>query len=156
MKRIFFVIFAAALLQLNSFSAFAEQQLNLDDDGIILHGYDPVSYFTGEPAEGSRDITYDYKGGRYLFVTQENLEKFVSNPEKYRFAYGGYCAWAMLEGEKVDVDPERFKKINGVIYLFYNTFFTDTLEKWNALAEQESEKNLIAKADEWWKQITGK
>ncbi len=31
----------------------------------------------------------------------------------------------MLEGEKVDVDPERYKRIDGVVNLFYNTFFTE-------------------------------
>ena len=154
MKRIIFVIFAAVLLQLYSFSAVAEQQLNLDDEGVMLHGYDPVSYFAGAPVEGSKDISYDYQGGRYLFATEENLEIFVRNPEMYPFAYGGYCAWAMLEGEKVDVDPERFKKINNIIYLFYNTFFTDTLDKWNNLAEKESEKKLIYRADEQWLKLT--
>jgi hypothetical protein len=90
----------------------------------------------------------------YLFATEENRGEFISNQEKYRFAYGGYCAWVMLEGEKVDVDPERFKKIDGVVYLFYNTFFTDTLNKWNRLAAEESEQSLIIRADEKWRDLT--
>ena len=151
--RMFLVTFTVIVLQLHNISAVAGQQLNLDDEGIMLHGYDAVSYFTGSPVEGRKDIAYDYKGGRYLFATQDNLEKFVNNPETYHFAYGGYCAWAMLEGEKVDVDPERYKMINGVVYLFYNTFFTDTLEKWNDLAEKESEQKLVERANGWWQKM---
>lgn len=153
MIRLFFVISTVVLLQVSSFSAVAEQQFNLDDEGRALHGYDPVSYFTGTPEKGNGAISHDYHKVKYLFASQENLEEFLRNPEKYQFAYGGYCAWAMLEGEKVDVDPERYKMINGVVYLFYNTFFTDTLEKWNDLAEKESEQKLVERANGWWQKM---
>jgi YHS domain-containing protein len=140
-------------LQFCVFAALAEQQINLDSKGRVLHGYDPVSYYTGTPVKGIKDISYEYQGVRYLFASRENREEFIGNPGKYRFAYGGYCAWAMLDGEKVDVDPERFKQIDGVIYLFYNTFFTDTLDKWNGLADKESEPSLISRADEQWQKL---
>jgi YHS domain-containing protein len=141
-------------LQMSVNSALAMQHINLDSQGKALHGYDPVSYFMGKPEKGDGAISYEGKDGKYLFVSEKNREVFVANPDKYRFAYGGYCAWAMLEGEKVDVDPERYKEIDGVIYLFYNTFFTDTLDKWDALAEKESEQKLVERADRWWQKLT--
>jgi YHS domain-containing protein len=153
MSRIFLIILFAILLQFSSVFAIAGQPFNLDDKGRALHGYDPVSYYTDTPEKGNSAITHEYQGVQYHFASQENREKFVNSPEKYQFAYGGYCAWAMLEGQKVDVDPERYKKVNGVVYLFYNTFFTDTLDKWNDLAEKETEQKLISRADDHWRQI---
>ena len=153
MSRVFSTMLFVVLLQFSGAFAAVGQPLNLDDKGSALHGYDPVSYYTDKPEKGSSAISHEYRGAQYLFVNQENREKFVNNPGKYRFAYGGYCAWAMLEGEKVDVDPERFKRVNGVVYLFYNTFFTDTLDKWNALADKETEQKLISRADEHWRQL---
>ncbi len=153
MNRIIFALLTIFILQFGAFSALAAQQINLDNEGRALHGYDPVSYFSGEPKKGSKEISYEYQKGRYLFASNENREAFIASPEKYRIAYGGYCAWAMLEGEKVDVDPERFKTIDGVVYLFYNTFFTDTLKKWNKLAGNEPEQELIDRANGWWMKI---
>ena len=74
-------------------------------------------------------------------------------PEKYLPAYGGWCAWAMLDGEKVDVNPERFKIIDGINYLYYDGFWGNTLKKWNKLAEKGSEAALVRQAGGHWQKI---
>jgi YHS domain-containing protein len=113
---------------------------------LALNGYDPVSYFDGEPREGANAFTFNYKGIRYQFINAANLNKFKSNPEKYEPAYGGWCAFAMGEtGEKVKVDPETFKIIDGRVYLFYNFWGNNTLEDWT-----EKEKKLKQAADKNW------
>ena len=48
-------------------------------------------------------------------------------------------------GEKVKVDPETFKILDGKLYLFYNFWGNDTLETWN-----NNEKKLKAIADHNW------
>jgi YHS domain-containing protein len=112
-----------------------------------LEGYDPVSYFDGKPLEGDEKFTTTFKGVVYLFSNVNNLNKFKATPEKFEPAYGGWCAYAMGEtGEKVKVDPETFKIINGTLYLFYNFWGTNTLEDWN-----ENEKKLKETADKNWK-----
>jgi YHS domain-containing protein len=117
---------------------------------IALEGYDPVSYFDNEPVEGEDDIKYAYKGITYLFASAANLNKFKANPDKYEPAYGGWCAYAMGEtGEKVKIDPETFKILDGKLYLFYNFWGTNTLETWN-----KSEKALKTKGDQNWKKIS--
>lgn len=122
------------------------KQFNLEKD-LALQGYDPVSYFTGEPAEGKKEISYLFKGVRYYFVNPGNREKFISNQEKYEPAYGGWCAYAMGEkGEKVKVDPGTFKIIGGKVYLFYNFWGNNTLDDWN-----ENEGQLKSSADSQWK-----
>ncbi len=119
---------------------------------IALDGYDPVSYFDNKPQEGSESIRTIYKGITYLFSSQNNLTKFKSNPDKYEPAYGGWCAYAMGEsGEKVKVDPETFKIIDGKLYLYYNFWGNNTLESWN-----KNEAKLKQAGDRNWKNVSSK
>ncbi|CAN0503583.1 unnamed protein product, partial [Phaeothamnion confervicola] len=81
---------------------------------LAIEGYDPVSYFDGEPIEGKSNITHVYKGITYRFSSQANQAKFKTNPDTYEPAYGGWCAYAMGEnGEKVKVDPETYNIVDG-------------------------------------------
>ncbi|NOT75420.1 MAG: YHS domain-containing protein [Cyclobacteriaceae bacterium] len=116
---------------------------------IAIEGYDPVSYFDNRPLEGESDIKTEYKGITYLFASTANLNKFKASPEKYEPAYGGWCAFAMGEnGEKVKIDPETYKIMDGKLYLFYNFWGNNTLTDWN-----KSEKSLKAKGDQNWKKF---
>ena len=126
---------------------FAKHQ-NLDDQ-VAIQGYDPVAYFTSVPTEGNKEISTKHNGAVYYFSTVENRKIFQENPTKYEPQYGGYCAYAIGEnGEKVSVDPETFKIIDGKLYLFYNKFFTNTLNSWN-----KNEEELKQQADKNWKSI---
>jgi YHS domain-containing protein len=116
---------------------------------LVLEGYDPVSYFDKKPVEGDEKFSFTTRGITYLFASQANLNKFKTSPEKYEPVYGGWCAYAMGEtGEKVKIDPETYKIIDGKLYLFYNFWGNNTLEDWN-----QSEKTLKAKADQNWKKF---
>jgi YHS domain-containing protein len=124
------------------------KEFNLDDK-VALDGYDPVSFFTGKPVEGDDDIKYVHKGVTYLFSTTANLARFKSGPDAYEPAYGGWCAYAMGNtGEKVKIDPETYKIIDGKLYLFYNFWGNNTLGTWN-----KNEGTLRQKADQNWKKI---
>jgi YHS domain-containing protein len=102
-------------------------------NGLLLEGYDAVSYFDGTPLEGSEKWQTKHKGITYRFSSSKNLERFKMAPEKYEPVYGGWCAYAMGDtGEKVKVDPETFKILNGKLYLFYNFWGNNTLKDWNA------------------------
>jgi YHS domain-containing protein len=116
---------------------------------LAIEGYDPVSYFDNKPLEGKEEIRAEYKGVTYFFATTANLTRFKASPEKYEPSYGGWCAYAMGEsGEKVKVDPETFKVIDGKLYLFYNSWGNNTLTDWN-----KNEKGLKTKADQNWKKF---
>jgi YHS domain-containing protein len=113
---------------------------------VALDGYDPISYFDGNVKEGNEALTFTYKGVSYQFISQTNLNKFKSSPEKYEPAYGGWCAYAMGQtGEKVKVDPETYKILEGKLYLFYNFWGNNTLTDWNEL-----EKKLKESGDRNW------
>lgn len=114
-----------------------------------MEGYDPVSYFEGNPVEGDRSISYTQRGVTYYFSSKQALQKFKANPEQYEPAYGGWCAYAMGEsGEKVKVDPETYKILNGRLYLFYNFWTNNTLDTWN-----KNEKKLKQAADINWQKM---
>lgn len=116
---------------------------------IALEGYDPVSYFDKKPVEGDEKIAFTFKGITYLFANANNLARFKKSPEKYEPEYGGWCAYAMGEtGEKVKIDPETYKILDGKLYVFYNFWGNNTLEDWN-----KNERPLKAKADANWKKI---
>ncbi len=126
------------------------KQFNLGDGHVAINGYDPVAYFTERKAkEGSKSIKTDYKGVTYYFASEKDKNLFTANPANYEPEYGGWCAYAMgAKGEKVEVDPETFKIVDGKLYLFYNKFFNNTLKSWN-----KDEVGLKKKADKNWSSI---
>lgn len=127
-------------------------QFNLENK-VAIQGYDPVAYFKLNKAlPGKKEISTKYKSVIYYFSSKENLELFSKNPSNYEPQYGGWCAYAMgNSGEKVEINPETFKIIDGKLYLFYNAYFTNTLKSWN-----KNEKSLKNKADNNWNAIIQK
>ncbi len=117
--------------------------------GIALEGFDPVSYFNNKPLEGKTDFMFAYKGVTYRFVNAVNLNRFKSSPDQFEPAYGGWCAYAMgATGEKVKIDPETFKVLDGKLFLFYNFWGNNTLTDWN-----KNEKGLKTKGDQNWRKF---
>ena len=122
------------------------EQYNLSGNKTAVSGFDAVSYFNGNPLKGKSQYKLVHNGVTYLFANENNLKSFKGNPEKYEPQYGGWCAYAMGKtGEKVEINPKTYKIVDDKLYLFYNKFFTNTLETWN-----EDEKNLKVRADENW------
>lgn len=121
------------------------------ENRVAIQKYDPVSYFKQNKAtKGKSEITATYEGIVYHFSSKENKELFIKNPTAYEPQYGGWCAYAMGEiGEKVEINPETFKIIDGKLYLFYNAYFNNTLKTWN-----KQDNVLKKKADANWKKIT--
>ena len=84
-------------------------------------GYDVVAYFDlaegGAPVRGSDEFVADYKGVRWRFASQENLDKFKASPDFYRPQFGGYCAWAMARGKLAKGDPKTWYVYEGKLFL---------------------------------------
>jgi YHS domain-containing protein len=140
--------FITTLLIIISTSLFA-QEYNLKK-GFVAEGYDVVAYFSNKVEEGNAKFTTAYDGVKFKFSTKENLEIFEKSPKKYIPAYGGYCAYAIgVKGKKVSINPETFEIRDGRLYLFYNSWGTNTLEMW----EDEGAERLKEKADKNWESI---
>ena len=123
-------------------------EFNLENK-IAIQGYDPVSYFKGKPLKGKKEITTTYEGILYNFSSVANREAFLKKPTSYEPQFGGWCAYAMgSSGDKVEINPETFKILDGKLYLFYNAYFNNTLKSWN-----KDEVKLKKKAESNWKKI---
>ncbi|BDX02310.1 MAG: YHS domain-containing (seleno)protein [Marinomonas sp.] len=109
-----------------------------------LDGYDTVAYFTdNKPVEGKPDFVTTYKGADWYFVSQQHLDMFVAEPEKYAPQYGGYCAWAIsAKNDFASADPKDWAVVDGKLYLNYND---DIKRKWD-----QNRALHIKQADENW------
>ncbi|MDT0556386.1 YHS domain-containing (seleno)protein [Patiriisocius hiemis] len=129
--------------------AFSQEHVNLKK-GYAAEGYDVVSYFSNTAEKGDKTYTATYEGVKYKFSNNKNKKTFLENPAMYVPQYGGYCAYAIaLKGDKVSVNPKTFQIIDNKLYLFYNSWGTNTLEKWN----EEGAEALQKEADANWKSI---
>jgi len=92
--------------------------VNVDPTHLALAGYDPVAYFeSGKPTHGKPDIHASHNGARYWFASEAHRKAFLKNPTRYLPQFGGFCAVGTSFGEKVDVDPETGKVVDGKLYL---------------------------------------
>lgn len=108
-----------------------------------VQGHDPVAYFTeGKPVKGSKDFTTDYKGAEFRFASQENLDTFLSDPEKYAPQFGGYCAWAVSEGYTAKGDADHWAIVDGKLYLNYDKKIQ---ERW----EQDRAAHIVKANSNW-------
>lgn len=144
MKNVLFLLFIGLDI------GFAQSIDYNTKKGFVAEGYDVVAYFENEAVKGESNYETTYDGVKYKFASQEHLDKFTNDPEKYIPQYGGYCAYAMGEsGKKVGIDPKTFEIRDGKLYLFYNAWGTNTLELWL----KDDVKGLQKKADLNWEAV---
>lgn len=90
-------------------------------EGIAIHGYDPIGYFEEEqPVQGSAQYSYTWKDAVWHFSSEENLQTFKADPEKYAPQYGGYCAYGAYEDHTAPTQADSWTIKNGKLYLNYN------------------------------------
>src|SRR5262249_48056750 len=83
--------------------------IDTGSDGVAVRGFDTVAYFVAENAvKGDPKFEYAWNGAKWLFSSQENLDKFKQNPEAFAPQFGGYCAYAVSHGHTADGDPQAW------------------------------------------------
>jgi YHS domain-containing protein len=96
--------------------------VNVDAQGVALHGHDPVAYFTdGKAVPGAAQFEHQWRGARWRFSSAANRDAFAKAPENYAPQFGGYCAWAVSRNYTADIDPNAFAVVNGKLYVNYST-----------------------------------
>lgn len=126
----------------------ADLPVNTDRHGVLLNGYDLVSYFLEEkPVSGSPRWQADYRNATLYFSDESNLERFLSNPEAYWPQYSGHCANGLSDGHLIQANPDIYRLIDGRLYLFYSW--------WGRAQWRFNQESQIASATENWRQITG-
>lgn len=115
------------------------------DDMGAIRGYDPVAYHTQmAPVKGDPAYTHEYNNGVWRFSSEENLELFRNDPERYAPEYGGYCAYAMSKGLVVSTSPEAWTIVGDKLYLNYSLGVRKTWLK--------DVPGYVAKADANWQE----
>lgn len=121
---------AAPETQTSSEESQAEQLAVYIEDEIAIKGADPVAYFTESAyVPGSDQFTHEWNGATWHFANAENQDLFASDPEKYAPQYGGFCAWAVSQGNVAPIDPTAWKIVDDRLYLNYNTKIQARWEK---------------------------
>lgn len=122
---------------------------NVDKNGVILDGYDPVAFFTdNKPVKGDEKFQYTYDEAVYHFASKEHLNLFKSNPEKYKPQYGAWCAYAVSLGRVAPIDVNTFSIVNGRLFIQHNQ---RAVNGWN----KDVPGNIVL-ADKYWPAVSGK
>lgn len=113
--------------------------------GVALGGYDPVSYFRKQAAErGNPDYRHRYNGTIWYFASELHRDLFAEDPRQYAPQYGGFCAYAVSQGQLVPVDPYAWTLHRGKLYLNYS-------KQVRTLWRADLEHRLELAADNWEK-----
>lgn len=123
-RRLFLSLSAAAFMvgTIGTLPVHATQPPVFATNGVAIHGYDPVAYFTmSKPVEGDAAITSVFEGATFRFANAEHKALFDADPEKYAPKYGGYCAYAVSKGATATTVPEAWSIHDGQLYLNYST-----------------------------------
>lgn len=116
------------------------------EPGVAVGGYDPVAYFAeGAPRRGDAAISLEHDGVRWHFASEENRDRFASDPERYAPQFGGYCAYAISQGYTAKGEPEVWDIVDGKLYLNYDRAVQTT---WH-----EDVPGYISKAETAWPDI---
>lgn len=96
--------------------------------GIALHGYDPVAYFKGgQPVIGQAQFAVTQGDATYRFVSDANLDAFASDPQRYLPQFGGFCAFGVSVGLKLDGDPRVWRIVDDKLYVLLSE---DIRQEW--------------------------
>lgn len=117
-------VLAAGLV---SGAAFAADEYNVNNGVTLtgnplgLHGVDPVSMFRAEaPSIGDAVHTAAHDGVDYYFASAEAKALFESAPAGFLPQFGGFCAFGVYKGKKLDGDVRYADIVDGKLYLFVN------------------------------------
>jgi YHS domain-containing protein len=137
---------SAAILTLSAAQVFAGDFY--EDKGVALNSYDPISYFTPspDPILGVKDLTSDYKGSKFYFVTPSHLRTFASDPTRYAPQYDGFDAYGVSQGRKVGGHPRVFAVVDGKLYMFSDL---ESRKNW-----KKDVSGNIARASEQWTEVS--
>jgi hypothetical protein len=116
----------------------------LEENGVALARFDPLSYFSPDRQliYGDQQRAFDYKGSKFYFITNAHLDAFKADPEHFAPQFGGYDAYAASQGSKVVPNPRVFIIHDGKLYLFRDR---ESLRRW-----KEDAAGNIERANQTW------
>jgi YHS domain-containing protein len=145
-----FGLFTVLTIFISSCSSSAQKHdgflVNLNEQGVIIEGYDPVAFFKeGKPVKGDAKFNLKYEGATYHFASKENLDLFKASPDQYKPQYGAYCAYAVSLGRTAPISIEKWSIQDGRLLFQHNQRAVDG---WNKDAA-----GSLVKADKYWPSV---
>ncbi len=87
-------------------------------DKPALGGLDPVSFFEpGGPKPGSAEHRAEFHGSVFYFADRKHRDLFLSSPESFAPAFGGYDPEVLASGSLLPADPENWTVYDGRLFL---------------------------------------
>jgi YHS domain-containing protein len=155
MKKIAFASLAVIVVAVSGWYFFLKEPhfdavngylVNVNKQGVIIEGYDPVAYFTdNKPVMGNAQYSAQYEGGTYWFASAEHATLFKNDPKKYAPQYGAFCGYAVSVGKLRPVDPTIYQIESGRLILQH------TQEAYNLF--NKDLKQSVVKADKNWPEL---
>ena len=141
------VLCACVVFTLGTLAAAAGQPLvNVNRDGVILDGYDPVAFFTdAKPVKGLAEFTSTYNGAIYWFASNAHQAAFEAAPAKYEPQFGAFCAYAVSQGRTAPIDVNTWSMVEGRLVVQHNA---RAVKLWNA-----DPPGLLQLADRYWPSV---
>ncbi|MBY6163295.1 hypothetical protein KUV73_20610 [Mameliella alba] len=122
---------SATLIALSP-AAFAADEYNVNNGLTLtghplgLHGFDPVSMFKSDaPRIGDAEYTSEHDGVDYYFASAQTKAAFDADPAAMLPQFGGFCAFGVYAGKKLDGDVRYADIVDGKLYLFVNKAIFD-------------------------------
>ena len=116
---------------------------------LMLKGADVVAYFTqGRYVQGTPQFRSQYEGVDFRFASAEHKALFDKDPARYLPQFGGYCANGIAYGIPWGGDADRFKLIEGKLYIFGGQ---GSLDAWNL----DEPRNLQLARKYWQEEVQG-
>lgn len=110
---------------------------------VAMEGYDPVGYFTeGEATKGDAKFKAEYQGATFHFANPDNRDLFVSDPERYAPAYGGYCTKTVATGALTPASPLNWTIHGDRLFLTRSPEANDSF--------QSTRQEVITASDRYW------
>ncbi len=108
----------------------SQERFAVKENETLMDGYDPVSYFEGNPSKGKIEYKAKFEGRYILFSSESNRNQFMASPEKYMPAYGGWCSISMTNDNFVIPDYTMYKIQDGSLLFFSVKAFFNGKTAW--------------------------
>lgn len=122
--------------------------VNVDDEGLALEGWDPVTFHDGAPTPGNLDRTSVHDKATYRFSSAQTQRRFEAAPEKYAPRYGGYCAYAVSQNRLSTVQIDQYEIYEDHLLMFTNADYKQRFDAAKAETFKKAEAtwpDLLAK-----------
>lgn len=111
--------------------------------GAWLSRSSTLNFHDASPRPGGAFPTTAHDDFHDRFASEHSRSRYRADPGRGEPACDGWCAPAMLEGDKADVDPAAFRIIAGRSCFFGNDLGGNAVKRWSTRAGRAVESGAV-------------